>query len=101
MRNSMLLLIASATLVTGQTITETGNLTIHMILHAIGEEHYEITPSDGGLTLNTTFEYSDRGNTRTTVAELKMKSDYTPRRLEIKGRPEVIEIPDSHGPAAP
>jgi len=52
-----------------QTRPETGSLTIHMILHAIGEEHYTITPSPAGLTLNTTFEYSDRGNKRTTTAD--------------------------------
>ena len=57
---------------------ETGTLNIHMILHAIGEEHYEITPSDGALTLKTTMEYSDRGNKRTTTAEMRMKPDYTP-----------------------
>ncbi len=70
---------------------ETGDLTIHMILHAIGTEHYEIAAGDGGLVLNTTFEYSDRGNQRTTSAELRMKGDYTPLRLETKGRPEAVE----------
>jgi len=99
MRNSLLLLIAAAPLCAGQTRTETGNLTIHMILHAVGTEKYQIAPSpDGGLTLNTSFEYTDRTNTRTTLAELKMKADYTPQRLEIKGRPEAIEVPDSAGP---
>ncbi len=57
---------------------ETGSLTIHMILHAVGEERYEIVPFEGGLKLATTFEYNDRGNKRTKSAELKMKSDYTP-----------------------
>jgi imidazolonepropionase-like amidohydrolase len=71
---------------------ETGNLTIHMILHAIGEERYEITPADGGLKLSTTFEYSDRGNKRTTAAELRTKSDYTPLDFEIKGRPSSVHV---------
>lgn len=56
-----------------------------MILHAIGEERYEVASSDGGLTLNTTFQYSDRGNQRTTTAVLRMKADYSPLGLEVKG----------------
>ncbi len=77
-----LLLIAAALSMPAQT----GTLTIHMILHAIGEERYQIAPSDGGLTLTTTFEYADRGNQRSTTATLRMKSDYTPLSLEVKGR---------------
>lgn len=57
---------------------ETGSLTIHMILHAVGEERYEIAAFEGGLKLNTSSEYTDRGNKRSKSAELKMKSDYTP-----------------------
>jgi imidazolonepropionase-like amidohydrolase len=77
-----LLLIAAASALPAQN----GTLTIHMILHAIGEERYQVASSDGGLTLNTTFEYSDRGNQRSTTATLHMKSDYTPLGLEVKGR---------------
>jgi imidazolonepropionase-like amidohydrolase len=83
-----LLLIAAALSLRAQT----GSFTIHMILHAIGEERYQITPSDGGLTLNTTLEYSDRGNKRTTTATLDMRSDYTPLNLEVKGRPSTVKI---------
>jgi imidazolonepropionase-like amidohydrolase len=61
---------------------ESGTLTIHMILHEIGEERYEIVPSASGVALNTTFEYSDRGTKRTTTAVLRAKSDLTPVSLE-------------------
>jgi imidazolonepropionase-like amidohydrolase len=71
---------------------ETGNLTIHMILHAVGEERYEISAADGGIKLSTTFEYSDRGNKRTTSAELRMKSDYTPLGFEVQGRPTSVHV---------
>ncbi|HLK64581.1 MAG TPA: amidohydrolase family protein [Bryobacteraceae bacterium] len=77
-----LLFVAAAISLSAQS----GTLTIHMILHAIGEERYQVTPSDGELTLSSTFEYSDRGNTRTTTATMRMKSDYTPLNLEVKGR---------------
>src|SRR5580704_2829920 len=64
---------------------ESGSLTIHMILHAVGEERYEIAAGDSGLTLNSTFEYSDRGTKRSTAVTLRMTSDYTPEGLEVKG----------------
>lgn len=63
-----------------------------MILHAIGEERYEVTPADGMLTLNTAFEYSDRGNKRTTTAMLRTKSDFTPIDFEIKNRLPSVHI---------
>ena len=59
MRFCVLLMMAS------MAGAETGSLTIHMILHAVGEERYEVAPFEGGLKLHTTFEYSDRGNKRT------------------------------------
>src|ERR1700727_1065477 len=86
MRACVLLLMASI------ASAETGSLTIHMILHAVGQERYEITPVDGGLNLSTTFEYSDRGNKRTTSEELRMKSDYTPLHLEVQGKPAKVRV---------
>ncbi len=71
---------------------QSGNLTIHMILHAIGQESYEIAPSDGALTLTTKFEYSDRGSQRSATAVLRMKPDYTPLNVELKPRPTTIAI---------
>jgi len=64
---------------------ESGSFTIHMILHAIGDERYEIAAGEGGLTLNSTSEYSDRGMKRSTAVTLRMTSDYTPEGLEMKG----------------
>ena len=74
---------------------ETGVLTIHLILHAVGEERYELTSADGALTLKTTLEYTDRTSKRTTAAELRMKSDYAPIRLETQAGRNVVEIKDS------
>src|SRR5277367_3394642 len=85
----MFLLLLGAALSSG---AQTGTLTIHMILHAVGEERYEITSADGQLTLNTVFEYSDRGNKRTTTAVLRTKADFTPLDLEIKGRKTSIHV---------
>ena len=85
---TLCLLLASALAVRA----ESGRFTIHMILHAIGEERYEVTPVSGALTLNTVFEYSDRGNKRTTTAMLRTKADFTPVDFEIKDRPTSVHI---------
>lgn len=69
-----------------------GSLTIHMILHVIGRESYELTRDGDALALHTTFEYSDRGNMRTTTAVLRTASDYTPLSLEVKPRPSSAVI---------
>jgi imidazolonepropionase-like amidohydrolase len=68
----------SAWLLTPSAHAETGSFTIHMILHAIGEERYEIAQDGATQVLNTSSEYSDRGMKRTTEAQLRMTSDYTP-----------------------
>ncbi|HEV3200505.1 MAG TPA: amidohydrolase family protein [Bryobacteraceae bacterium] len=91
-----LLLLAGALPLDAQA----GSLTIHMILHAIGEERYQIAVSDGGLTLKTTIEYSDRGNQRSTSATLRMKTDYTPISLEVKGRTGAANTIDTQRAAA-
>ncbi len=66
-----------------------GAFTIHMILHAIGEEKYDIASNaDGTRTLTTTFDMSDRGRRRTTTATLTTTADERPIKLEVKGTTE-------------
>lgn len=63
-----------------------GSLTIHMLLHAIGAEQYDVASNpDGTSTLTTTFDYADRGRSFTTTATLTMSADERPLGLEIKG----------------
>src|SRR5712691_589670 len=64
---------------------ETGSFKIHRMLHELGEERYEIATAAGRITVNATFEYSDRGRTRGTTAALRLNSDYTPLSLELSG----------------
>jgi len=70
-----------------QTIEEKGEFTLHLLLHPIGAESYQITRESqtGALTMNSHLEYSDRGRKRTVVSVLRMKDDFTPERLEVKG----------------
>ena len=71
---------------------ETGSLTIHMILHAVGEEHYEISQTPSGVTLKSTIEFTDRTNKRSTSATLRMKSDYTPLQLDVKDGLDSVTV---------
>ncbi len=71
---------------------QTGEFRIHMILHAIGYERYKLTRTADSVTLNTTIEFTDRANTRTTSATLRMKSDYTPVQFAIRGKPDSVTV---------
>ncbi len=66
---------------------ETGSFTIHMMLHAIGEEHYEISQPREWVVIHSSLTYEDRGNKRTVSADLAMKADLTPLRFLVVGRP--------------
>src|SRR5947209_7572192 len=70
---------------TDKSVLEKGTLTIHLLLHPIGEESYEIVQGpDRSLVMNTAFQFSDRGRKRTVSATLQMKPDFTPTALEVK-----------------
>src|SRR6476660_5640612 len=82
------LLIAATPLVRQTTVH--GTFTIHMILHAIGEEQYDLTTNpDGTKTLTTTFGYSDRGRQTSIAATLTVTKDERPLKLEVKGNSPV------------
>src|SRR6185295_15649935 len=65
-----------------------GSFAIHMILHAVGQETYDVvTNADGSRTLTTTLDFTDRASKRTTSATLTTTKDERPLKLEIKGTP--------------
>jgi imidazolonepropionase-like amidohydrolase len=70
-----------------QTTQEKGDFTLHLLLHPIGKESYQIVRdgASGALVMNSQLEYSDRGRKRTVVSVLRMKDDFTPEHLEVKG----------------
>src|SRR5215467_8919397 len=69
-----------------QTTEEKGEFTLHLLLHPIGKESYEIVRrQDGGLVMNSHLEFSDRGRKRTVASVLRMKGDFTPEGLEVNG----------------
>ena len=72
--------------------SQTGDFVIHLILHAVGHERYEVIRTANDVTLKTTLEYTDRANVRTTSATLQMQSDYTPLELAIAGKPDSAKV---------
>ena len=67
-----------------QRTKEKGEFTLHLLLHPIGRESYEIARrQNGGLMLNSRLEYSDRGRKKAVSSVLQMKSDFTPESLEV------------------
>ena len=88
-------------LVYAQDTVEKGTLTVHSLLHAIGEERYLVKRSADGLVMDVSFETSDRGNKRSGSASLTLKSDLTPLRYDLKSRTdesfvvELLRLPDS------
>jgi imidazolonepropionase-like amidohydrolase len=87
LRKAFLLIILACAFLDGETV-ESGSLTVHLLLHAIGTEHYEVRRMDSGdrLLMDATLEYSDRGTKRTQTAALRMRLDFTPESLDVKGR---------------
>src|SRR5579864_3703158 len=67
-------------------VVEKGEFTLHLLLHPIGKETYQITRAsqNGGLVMNSQLEYSDRGRKRTVSAVLRMKDDFSPAGFEVK-----------------
>jgi imidazolonepropionase-like amidohydrolase len=77
---------AQAPPVTEPAVVEKGSFALHLLLHPIGQESYEIrrAAEDGTLVLDTRLEYSDRGRKRIVTGVLRMKDDYSPLGLELK-----------------
>jgi len=65
---------------------ESGSFKLHLLLHEIGSESYELKrAADGdGLVLSATSEFSDRGMKRSTSVTLQMKADLQPTAFESK-----------------
>jgi imidazolonepropionase-like amidohydrolase len=89
-RFAIFVMLAVATLFRAQQptspTTEGGTFTLHLLLHPIGQESYQVTHNaeDGGLVMNTRLEYSDRGRKRTVSSVLRMNDDFSPLGLAVK-----------------
>ncbi|MGA2184275.1 MAG: amidohydrolase family protein [Bryobacteraceae bacterium] len=82
---------------------ESGTFRLHKFEQAIGEEKYDIARDGDALTLTSSFHFQDRGTPVDLRATLRLKPDYTPERLEIKGKTSRFSSIDATltGPAFP
>jgi imidazolonepropionase-like amidohydrolase len=58
------------------------SLRIFYIGRPAGWEHYELSPSDGGMTLTSDYDYVDRGRRNHTQLTLNVGTDYALRTFE-------------------
>ena len=69
----------------GSETIEKGSFKLHSLLHAIGEETYEMKRANGDeLVMSVSSELTDRSNKRTVSATLRMKMDLSPVGFEQK-----------------
>lgn len=102
-RTAIIVVLLVATRFAGQQPADTaaavekGSFTLHLLLHAIGQENYEITRAAGasGLVMNTRLEFSDRGRKRTVTGVLRMKDDFSPLGLDLKSISGATTTEDS------
>ena len=78
-------LLAWAASLTAATV-ESGSFRLHKFEQPIGEEKYDIAQDGDALTIASTFHFRDRGTPVDLSSTLHLKADYTPVRLEIKGK---------------
>ena len=68
---------------TNPETVEKGSFKLHMLLHAVGEETYEIKRAGSDeLVMSVSSELTDRSNKRSIAATLRMKTDLTPTGFE-------------------
>ena len=66
-------------------IVETGRFELRLFEAPAGVETYRIVRQGETLVLTSELQYSDRGAQVSLAGKLRMRSDYTPEELEVKG----------------
>lgn len=67
-------------------VSEEGRFILYKYLHRMGEEKYELRVAEDSLLLDAKFELNFVGDKVPLAATMRMRSDYTPIQLKIKGR---------------
>jgi imidazolonepropionase-like amidohydrolase len=92
-RLGLALLLSAASL--AAAAVESGTFRLHKFEQAVGEEKYDIARDGDALTLTSTFHFRDRGTAVDLSATLRLKPDYSPGRLAIKGKTSRFSTIDS------
>jgi imidazolonepropionase-like amidohydrolase len=81
---------------------EKGSFKLHSLLHAIGEETYDVKRAAGDeLVMSVSSELTDRSNKRSIAATLRMKADLTPTGFEQdRGGARATPVAATPGQAA-
>jgi imidazolonepropionase-like amidohydrolase len=58
-------------------------LVLHYVGHAIGRETYSLRPSEKGWSLQSDFDYRDRGRRTHITGAMRLAGDFAPLALEI------------------
>jgi imidazolonepropionase-like amidohydrolase len=110
MRNRIALFVLAALVLasivaaarTAQTAqAERGTFRLYKFMQPIGSETYEVARDGDALLLSSSFEFSDRGTKVPLTAKLRASADFTPTRLEIKGKTSRLSTIDTVVEAKP
>src|SRR5215813_4214335 len=66
-------------------LVETGRFELRLFEAPAGVETYRIVREGESLVMFSEFRYSDRGAKVSLAGKLRMRPDYTPEELEVKG----------------
>lgn len=86
MRIAIAAALAIASALHAAAVVERGSFRLHKIEQPIGQETYRIERNASELVLQSDFSFRDRGEHVPLRSTLRLKSDYTPTQLQIKGK---------------
>src|SRR6185295_8202518 len=91
---AFLFAFAYVALAQSQTI-ESGKFRLHKFEQPIGEETYTVKREGEDLLVSSNFQFTDRGTEVPLKAELRTRSELTPRSFEIEGNVSRFSTIDS------
>ena len=74
---------------------DAGRFRLHKFEQPIGEETYTITHDADAITLQSNFEFTDRGTKVPLTTSLRAAADYTPQSFVIKGNTSRMSTIDT------
>jgi imidazolonepropionase-like amidohydrolase len=88
---------ASKTTENARNTVEAGRFELRLFEAPAGAETYRVVRQGKSLVMTSAFQYSDRGAQVTLGSKMRMRSDYTPEELEVKGTDADYFLRVEHG----